>query len=163
MPHQHIWISHQARRSWLCCFSCRLCIPRPSITTCIDALQEEAKCVPLKGLTVNFLAVGKRCRRDGCRFRLEQFGDEPTYTDPNVVVIPIVCLPDSDVAAIRSSPIHPADNVRSKLRRSPCMQAVRFCCPAYAGTNVEDQSPDGDAFQSLCRDESADVVFSATP
>ena len=136
--------------------------PDHTITTFIDAFQEEAECVPLNGFTVNLLAVGERCRRDGCRFRWEPFGDKPTYTDPNGVVIPTVCLPDSDVAAIRSSSSHPADNVRSKLRRSPCMQAVRFCCPAYAGTNVEDQSPDGDAFQSLCRDESADVVLSAT-
>ena len=133
------------------------------ITTCIDALQEEAECVPFKGLTVNILAVRKRCRRDGCRFCWEPFGGKPTYADPHGVDIPILCLLDSDVAAIGSSSSRFADNVRSKLKRSPCMQAVRFCCPAYGGTNVADQSPDGDAFQSLCRDESADIVLHATP
>ena len=35
--------------------------PDHTITTCIDALQEEAECVPLKVLTVDVLAVGKRC------------------------------------------------------------------------------------------------------
>ena len=39
--------------------------PDHTITTCIDALQEEAECVPLDGLTVRLLAVGKKCRRDG--------------------------------------------------------------------------------------------------
>ena len=42
--------------------------PDHTITTCIDALQEEAECVPLDGLTVRLFAVGKRCRRDGCRY-----------------------------------------------------------------------------------------------
>ena len=107
-----------------------LAFPDHTITTCIDALQEEAECVPLKCLTVNLLAVGKRCRRDGCRCFWEPFGDKPTYTDPNDVEIATVCLPDSDVAAIRSSSSHPADDVRSRLMHSPRMQAVRFCCPA---------------------------------
>ena len=93
---------------------------------------------------------------------LGAFADKPIYTDPEGVDIPTMCLPDSDVAAIRSSSNHSADNVRSKLRRSPCMQAVRFCSPRYAGLNVDDQSPGSDALQSLCRGESIDVVFSAS-
>ena len=85
--------------------------PDHTITICIDALQEEAECVLLKCLTVSPLSVGKRCRRDGCRHCWEPFADTPTYTNPEGVDIPIMCLPDSDVAAIRSSSIHLADNV----------------------------------------------------
>ena len=48
------------------------------------------------------------------------------------------------------------------MKRSPCVHAVKLCCPAYAGLNVDDQSPDSDALQSLCRDESADIVQSAS-
>ena len=137
--------------------------PDPAIITCIDALQEEAECVPLEGLTVNLWAVGKRCRRDVCLFCWEPFGDKPAYTHPNAADIPTVCLPGSDVAAIRSSSSYPADNVHSNLRRSPCIKVVRFCSPAYAGLNGDDQSSVSDALQSLCCDESADVVLDAAP
>ena len=137
--------------------------PDHAFTTCIYALHAEAECAPLEGLAVNLLAVGKRCRRDGCRFCWESFGDKPTFTDPNGVDIPTACLPGSDVAAIRSSSSHPADNGHSNLRRSPCMKVVRFCSPAYAGLNGDDQSSVSDALQSLCCDESADVVLGATP
>ena len=137
--------------------------PDHTIATCMDALHEEAEFVLLEGLAVNLLTVGKRCRRDGCLFCWEPFGDKPAYTHPNAVDIPTVCLPGSDVAAIRSSSSHPADSVRSKLRRPPCMPVVRFCSPAYAGRNVDDRSPDSDARQSLCSYESADVVLGATP
>ena len=41
--------------------------PDHTITTCINTLQEESECVPLYGLTVRLLGVGKRCCRDGCR------------------------------------------------------------------------------------------------
>ena len=137
--------------------------PDHTITTCIDALQEEAECVPLDGLTVRLLAVGKRCRRDGCRYCWEPFAEKPTYTDPNGIDVPTVCLPDSDVAAIVSTASHPANNARSKLRRSPCMQAVRFCCPAYAGLHAGDPNPDSDALQPSGGDESVDVVLDASP
>ena len=85
--------------------------PDHTITTCIDTLQEEAECVPLNGLTVRLLAVGKRCRRDGCRFCWEPFAEKPMYTNPEGVDIPVECLSDSDVAAIRSSVSHPADSM----------------------------------------------------
>ena len=88
--------------------------PDRTITSCIDTLQDEAECVLFDGLAVRFLSVGKRCRRDGCRYCLERFADKPTYTDPEGVDIQTMCLPDSDVAAIKSSSSHPADNVRSK-------------------------------------------------
>ena len=52
--------------------------PDHTITTCINTLQEEAECVPLDGLTVRLLAVGKRCRRDGCRYCWEPFAEKPT-------------------------------------------------------------------------------------
>ena len=50
--------------------------PDHTCTTCIDALQEEAKCVTVDGLSVKLLAVGKRCRRDGCRFCWETFAKQ---------------------------------------------------------------------------------------
>ena len=43
------------------------------------------------------------------------------------------------------------------------MKVVRFCNPAYAGLNGDDQSHVNDALQSSCSDESADVVLGATP
>ena len=139
MPYRHTFGFRTERDDLGCVVSATgYAFPDRTIIICIDALQEEAECVPLKGLAVNLLAVGKRCRRDGCRFCREPFGDIPTYTDPNGVDIPTVCLPDSDVAAINSSSSHPANCVRSKLRRSPCMHAVRFCCPAHAGLNLDD-------------------------
>ena len=103
--------------------------PDHTITTCIDALQEEAECVLLDGLTFRLLAVGKRCRRDGCRYCWEPFAEKPTYTDPNGIDVPTVCLPDSDVAAIVSSVSHPAKNVRSKLRRSLVCRRSDFVVP----------------------------------
>ena len=74
-----------------------------------------------------------------------------------------MCLPESGVAASRYSSSHPAGNVRSRLWRSACMRAVKCCCPAHVGLNVGDQSPDRDAPQSLCRAESADIFFGASP
>ena len=75
-------------------------LPDHTITTCIDTLQEEAECVPLDGLSVRLLSVGKRCPRDGCRYCWEPFADKPIYTNPEGVDFPTMCLPDSDVAAI---------------------------------------------------------------
>ena len=112
-----------------------LAFPDHTITTCIDALQEEAECAIVDGLSC-FLAAGKRCRRDGCRFCWERFAEKPSYTTPEGVPIPAVCLPGSDVPAIRSAVSHPADNMLGQMRRSPCMPAVRFCCPAFAGAKL---------------------------
>ena len=75
--------------------------PDHTITTCIDRLHEEAACVPLTGHSVRLLAVGKRCRRDGCRYCWEHFAEKnTTYINPEGVDIPVECFPDSDVAAI---------------------------------------------------------------
>ena len=38
------------------------------IITNIDAIQDKAECVTVDGLTVRLLSVGRRCRKDGCRF-----------------------------------------------------------------------------------------------
>ena len=79
--------------------------PDHTITTCIGALHEEAECVPLEGLTVNLLVVGKRCRRDGGVFvgsRLEI--NRPTPIRMELFSRPCVCrapmLPLSDLLPV---------------------------------------------------------------
>ena len=61
------------------------------------------------------------------------------HTTPEGVPIPVECLPDSDVPAIRSTVSHPANNRLGQMRRSPRMPAVRFCCPAFVGAELNDQ------------------------
>ena len=50
-----------------------------TITTCIDAIGEKAKCVPIEGLSVKLLSVGRRCRIHGARFCWEPFAEVPEY------------------------------------------------------------------------------------
>ena len=49
------------------------------------------------------------------------------------------------------------------MKRSRCMPAVRFCCPAYAGRIVDDQKPDSDVLQSVSSGVCTDVVFNSSP
>ena len=71
-------------------------------------------------------------------------------------------MPDSDVAAIRSSVSHPAANMVGLMRHSLCMPAVRFCCPAYAGLSSDDPILDSEVLPLGSSDASPDVVLSTS-
>ena len=103
--------------------------PDHTITTCIDAIGEKAERVPIEGLSVKLLSVGRRCRIHGALFCWEPFAEVPAYASPEGALIPVECYGDTFVPAIRSI-VRQLTRDDDELRCTPCMPAIRFCCPA---------------------------------
>ena len=86
-----------------------LAYPDHTITTCMDAIREKTECVIIDGLTVRLLSVGRRCRKNGCRFCWEPLAEVPDYTSPeeshsrsSPMMIPSV--PPSDLQSVTQRP-----------------------------------------------------------
>ena len=125
-----------------------LAFPDHTITTCIDAISEKAECVPIDGLSVKLLSVGRRCRIHGARFCWEPFAEVPEYASPEGALIPVECYGDIYVPAIRSTVRLPSEN-DDKLRCTPCMPAIRFCCPAEMKGDADNAAKDDDVLQPM--------------
>ena len=97
------------------CFCNWRCIPRSHNYQLHRRVARKGEFIYFDGLILRLLVVCKRCRRDGSRYCWEPFDAKYTYTDPNSIYVPIVCLPDSDVAVIVFTASHLANNCRSKL------------------------------------------------
>ena len=54
--------------------------PDHTITNYIGAIGGKAECVPIEGLSVELLSVGRRCHIHGCRFCWEPFAEVRQYT-----------------------------------------------------------------------------------
>ena len=103
--------------------------PDHTITTCIDAIGEKAECVPIEGLSVKLLSVGRRCRIHGARFAWEPFAEVPEYASPEGALIPVECYGDTFVPAIRSIVRQPKEDDDDCGVPRVCLQSVSAVPP----------------------------------
>ena len=81
-----------------------------TVTTCIGAIGEKAECVPVEGLSVGLLSVGRRCRIHGNRFCKEPFATVPEFNSPEGAVLLVECYDDTYVPAIRLTDRYPTND-----------------------------------------------------
>ena len=99
------------------------------VTTCIDAIGEKAACVPIAGLSLKLLPVGRRCCIHGCRLCWEPFAEVPEHASPEGVQIRVDCYGDTYVPAIRSTFRNPTEDDDELRCTRVCLRSVSAAPP----------------------------------